>query len=338
MTVVRDVHEAHEATFTSVGGHAIPAEYGRPDRAHAAVRRVVGVTEHPYGILTIDGPDWEELLTVVLSDPPPTTEGMGDYYLYLENDRIVADCYVYHAGDRGLCFAAAGTAELLADHWRGELGEFDVSIELQTDAFGVFGVHGPKATEKVASVLTGPGAPDDQHGFVRGTVGDHGVTIIRTEDLTGEEGYEVVVQAEVADRVFDSLINHGLNATPFGRQTWESLTLEAGSPLFESELLGRHPTELGLGHLYGDSTGQASGRLVGLSPAEVPDVGTPVTAAGRPIGSVTRACYAPTLETPAALAVVETSTPSTVTVASEELELKSLPFYDGSARSGRLPR
>lgn len=338
MTVVRDTHESHGATFTTVGGHSLPAEYGRPARSHAAVRQVVGVTEQAYGIIIVEGSDREAVLEAVLPSGPPTDEGTGTYHLHVDEDgRIIADSYVYDAGERALCFLAPGTEALMARRWRSVAGDRDVDISLATDGFGVFGVHGPKATEKVASVLTGPGAPDARHTFVRGTVGDNGVTVIRTEDLTGEEGYEFVAAAADADRVFDALINHGLNAAPFGRQTWETLTLEAGSALFEPELLGRRPAALGIGQLAGTPSTAATGRLVGLYPDTVPEAGTQVHHEDTPVGTVTRAVEAPSLERPAALAVIDIPVPEQVSLAGARFETHELPLYEGSSRSCRLP-
>ncbi|MFB6112324.1 MAG: aminomethyl transferase family protein [Halobacteriaceae archaeon] len=343
MTVVRDTHEAHGATFTTVGGHALPKEYGRPDRAHRAVRRVVGVTEAAYGVLVITGTDALSLLGEICPSDPPSEEGAGGYTLHLDTQgRIAGDAYVYHGGERVLCFTAPGTEQFLATAWRevAETAELAVDVSPSGDAFGVFGLHGPKATEKVASVLTGPGAPEGRYRFVRGQIGDNGVTVIRGADLAGEESYEVVCRAAAAERVFDALINHGLNAAPFGRYTWHTLTVEAGSPLYESELVGRRPAALGLGHLTPGPTRGPTGQLVGLQPASLPAAGDPVlTVDGSDrLGEVTRAVDAPTLDGPAALAILDGSPPERVSVGDDTVAVQSLPLVEGSALSARLPR
>lgn len=342
MTVVREAHEAHGATFTTVGGHALPEHYGRPERTHHAVRRVVGVTEQAYGVVTVDGPDRTALLADLLPGDRPGGEGTGAYLLHLDDrGRVAGDAYVYDGGERVLAFTAPGTESTVAEAWRRRAAATDrsVTVALAGEAFGVFGVHGPKATEKVASVLTGPGAPDDRYGFVRGRVGDNGVTVVRSDDLAGEESYEVVCRASVAERVFDALVNHGLNAAPFGRRTWETLTLEAGTPLFETELAGRPPAALGVGHLAGAPADDATGRLVGLTPETVPDRGTAVHAAGtdEPVGTVTRGAAPPSVDGPAALAVLETPVPETVRVDGVAVPVRTLPLVTGSGRSARLP-
>ena len=81
--------------------------------------------------------------------------------------------------------------------------------------------------------------------FVR-TLGEVGVTVVRDDGRTAEEGYLVVCAAGEAEEAFDTLENRGQAAAPFGARTWETLTLEAGTPLFETELDGNLPNDLGV--------------------------------------------------------------------------------------------
>ena len=87
------------------------------------------------------------------------------------------------------------------------------------------------------------------------------MTVVRTDAPTGETGYEVICASEDAADVFDTLINHGLNAVPFGTDTWEALTLEAGTPLFDPDLEGRIPNATGVTRLLGILSGLRIGLL-----------------------------------------------------------------------------
>jgi aminomethyltransferase len=358
MTVVEETHAAHGATFVDRGGRRVVAHYGRPERVHRAVRNVVGVMEMGYGVVEVTGDDRIEFVDNAVTNRVPDEDGQGVYALLLDpQGAIETDVYIYNAGEKLLCFTPPRRADPLANEWAEKTFIQDVEVRVATDDFGVFGVHGPKATEKIASVLTGPGSPDDPLSFVRGTVGDWGVTVVRTDDLTGEEGYEVICAADDAANVFDALINHGLNAAPFGYETYENLTLEAGTPLFETELEGNVPNVLGLrnaldfekGCYVGqevvskiENQGRPSRRLVGLRPEAVPEAGAAVFDGDSHVGEVTRASDCPTVEAPAALALVDYGLDSeelTTRVDGEETaaELVDLPFVEGSARSRRLP-
>ena len=358
MTVVADIHEQHGATFTERGGRRVVDHYGRPERVHRAVRKVVGVAEMGYGVVEVTGDDRVEFVDNAVSNRVPDDDGRGVYALLLDPQGAVeTDLYVFNAGERLLCFVPPQRAGPLVDDWSEKTFIQDVEVRAATDDFGVFGVHGPKATEKIASVLTGPGTPDEPLSFVRGTLGDWGVTVVRTDDLTGEEGYEVICRAADAGDVFDALLNHGLNAAPFGYRTFDYLTLEAGTPLFETELEGNVPNVLGLrnaldfekGCYVGqevvskiENRGRPSRRLVGLRPETVPTGGSAVFAGDEHVGEVTRGDHSPALEAPVAMALVDydlDAGSTTVRVDGEEVpaEVAELPFVEGSARSRRLP-
>ena len=358
MTVVAELHESHGATFTERGGRRVADHYGRPERVHRAVRNVVGTIEMGYGVLEVTGDDRVDFVDNAVSNRVPEADGQGVYALLLDpQGGIETELYVYNADEKLLCFVPPGTAADLAAAWSEKTFIQDVEVRAASDDFGVFGVHGPKATEKIASVLTGPSSPDRPLSFVRGTLGDWGVTVLRTDDLTGEEGYEVICAAGDAPDVFDALINHGLNAAPFGYRTLEYLLLEAGTPLFETELEGTVPNVLGLrnaldfekGCYVGqevvskiENRGQPSRQLVGVRPDAVPDPGAAVFAGDEHVGEVTRGDHSPSLEAPIALAFVEYGLDAgdvSVRIDGEDAdaELVDLPFVEGSSRSRRLP-
>ncbi|MFB6156931.1 MAG: aminomethyltransferase family protein [Haloferacaceae archaeon] len=360
MTVAGEVHETHGADFERRGGRRVVADYGRPERTHLAVRNGAGVVEMDYGVVVVEGSDRHEYVDNVITNAVPRTDGEGRYALVLNpQGAISTDMYVYDAGERLLLFLPAEEAEPLAEDWASKVFVQDVTVREATDEFGVFGVHGPQSTEKVASVLNGAAAPDveERLSFVRGGMHDAGVTVVAVDAPTGEEGFEVVCAAEDAPDVFRTLLTRGLNAVPFGRRTWETLTLEAGTPLFASELEGRLPNVCGLrnavdfdkGCFVGqevvskvENRGRPSARLVGLRPETLPAPGATVRADGDPVGEVTRAARTPSLDGPAALAAV------TFDAAGGDLAVETddgsvpapradLPFVEGSARSARVP-
>ncbi|RQH03276.1 CAF17-like 4Fe-4S cluster assembly/insertion protein YgfZ [Natrarchaeobius oligotrophus] len=369
MTVIESVHEDHGATFGVRGGRTIVEHFGRPDRAHRAVRNGVGLIEHAYGVVVVEGEDRLEYVDNVVSNRVPAEDGRGCYALVLDpQGGIEIELSIYNAGERLLLFVPPGTAEALAEDWSEKVFIQDVEISVATDEYATFGVHGPQATEKVASVLNGAAAPDDRFSFVRGTMGDAGVTVIRTDALTGEESYDVICGSGDAEAVYDVLLNQGLNAAPFGYRTWESLALEAGTPLFETELEGRIPNVLGLraaldfekGCYVGqevvsrvENRGRPSKRLVGLTlepdrdessgdASSVPASGAAVFDGDSTVGTVTRAGESELLGDVIALAVVEYGLEAeavSVRVDGEELPaaIVDLPFVAGSDRSGRLP-
>jgi len=362
MTLVGTLHDEHGATYAERGGAEVVDHYGRPGAAGRAVRNGVGVIEMGYGVVVVRGDDRVEFVGNAVSNRVPTDDGRGTYALLLDpQGRVETDMYVYAAAERLLVLTPPGRAGPLADDWADKVFIQDVAVREATDEFGVFGVHGPTATEKVASVLTGAAAPDPEAdgalSFVRGSIDDVGVSIIATDAPAGEEGYEVVCAGDDAPDVFDSLLTRGYNAAPFGYRTWDALTAEAGTPLYEYELADRIPNVVGVrnaldfekGCYVGqevvskvENRGRPSRRLVGLRPAATPARGAAVFAGDAAVGEVTRAVESPAPSAPVALALVDADCERddlTVRVDGDPVDATraALPFVEGSARSARLP-
>ncbi|KAB1192542.1 aminomethyl transferase family protein [Haloferax sp. MBLA0076] len=365
MTLVADIHEAHGATFETRGGVEVVSHYGRPDRTHRAVRNGVGVIEHGYGVVAVEGDDRVEYVDNAVTNNVPTEDGEGVYALLLDPDgRIETEMYVYNAGERLLIFTPPDRAEPLVEEWRSKTFLQRVRIRDASEEFAVFGVHGSKSTEKVASILSGAGAPEPELTFVRGSIGgEYGVTVIASDNPTGEEGYDLICRAKDAEDVFDALLFYGNPAVPVGYQTWESLTAEAGTPLFETELRGNIPNVVGVrnaldfdkGCFVGqevvskvENRGQPSRRLVGFRAESRPDAGidafggSNVLVDGTSVGSVTRAVESPNLGSPIGFALVNYDIDTdelTISVDDEQVSatVESLPFVEGSARSARIP-
>ena len=308
MTVVQAVHEELGATFRSVEGVRAVDHYGNPARAHLAVRNGVGLAELPRAVCRV--PERRrDALAAVFEGSVPAADGEAAHGR-LVDDAVRGEATVLAAEDDLLCLVSPGAAAWLCDR---------TAASDRTAALGVFDLHGPQATEKLAGVLHGAPAPGDRLTFVRGRLREAGVTAVRTDDPAGEEGYVVVCAAEDAREVHDTLLVRGPNAAPFGYRPWETLTLEAGTPL------------------PGDLRAVGDGRVVGLAPETLPASGDPVVADGERVGTVARAVESPSLGYPLALAVLERDVDADLQVGGHPAAVRPLPFVEGSATSGRLP-
>ncbi|QKY21255.1 aminomethyl transferase family protein [Halolamina sp. CBA1230] len=343
MTLVGGSHADHGAAFGERGGREVVEEYGRPERAVRAVRNAVGVIEMGYGAVVVTGDDRRAVVGDTVTNDVPAADGEGCYALVLDDGAVETELFVYDAGERLLLFTPPGCADLLVRRLR-EDGRA-VDVREATTEFGVFGVHGPMATEKIASVLHNAGAPTGAYSFVRGSMGDAGVSVVAGDASGGEESYEVICAAADADEVWMTLLSRGNGAAPFGYETYETLTLEAGTPLFDPEIRGEQPASLGLGDVAGVEAATENGpthRLVGLrvDADEAPESGADVLGADGSVGHVTRARWSPSLSAPIAFARVERDA-SVRAVRAEQGEApasrSALPFVDGSDRSRRIP-
>ncbi|RJX45013.1 aminomethyl transferase family protein [Halonotius aquaticus] len=373
MTLSGAHHDNLGATYVDRGGRQLVAHYGRPRVAHRAVRNGVGVIELGYGIVSVTGDDRIEYVDNVVTNRVPPTDGEGCYAFVLDpQGKIETDCYIYNADEQLLLFTPPSQVASLVDDWSEKVFVQDVAIEDVSAEFGVFGIHGPSATEKVASVLNHAGAPEPELHFDRGSMGDAGVTVAASDNPTGEDGYTIICGADDAPGVFDTLLNHGLNAAPFGEQTWDTLTVEAGTPRFETELDGVLPNTVGARHgvdfekgcFIGqevvskvENRGRPSTRLIGVRLDEPCVAGDALYADGDAVGEVTRAIDSPSLAEPIALAFCASdavdgpfTVHSTAQTGSDgddpdedasgvavDADRVTLPFVDGGATSLRCP-
>ena len=365
-------HDELGATYVARAGRRTVAHYGRPRVAHRAVRNGVGVIELGYGIVAITGDDRIEYVDNVVTNRVPPTDGEGCYAFVLDpQGAIETDCYIYNATEQLLLFMPPSEVEALVAEWSDKIFVQDVAIDDVSTEFGIFGVHGPSATEKVASVLNHAGAPEPALHFDRGSMGDAGVTVAASDNPTGEDGYTIICGADDAPGVFDTLLNHGLNAAPFGEQTWDTLTVEAGTPRFETELDGvlpntagaRHAVDFEKGCFIGqevvskvENRGRPSRQLIGLRLDAPCTAGDELRVDGDAAGELTRAIDSPSRNEPIALAfcasdaldgpftISTTAEPDAADAPEEDLSTTTvtadrvaLPFVDGSATSLRSP-
>ncbi|TQQ83544.1 aminomethyl transferase family protein [Halonotius terrestris] len=368
MTLLGAHHDDLGAELIDRAGRSAVDHYGRPAVAHRAVRNGVGVIEMGYGIVAVTGSERVEYVDNIVTNRVPATDGEGCYAFVLDpQGRIETDCYIYNADEQLLLFTPPSQVEELVADWSEKIFVQDVEISDVSADFGVFGVHGPSATEKIASVLNHAGAPEPELHFDRGSMGDAGVTVVASDNPTGEDGYTVICGADDAPGVFDTLLNHGLNAAPFGYRTWDTLTLEAGTPRFESELQGEIPNTVGARHALDfdkgcyigqevvskvENRGRPSKQLVGLKPESSVAAGDSILVDGDDVGRITRAADSPSLDAPIALGFVSTDVvaadddaePGDIVIDTDEsdspvaADRAALPFVAGSADSLRLPQ
>ena len=140
---------------------------------------------------------------------PLEPEGQGALYI------------VVNAGTKEADFNAIGKAA----------GERAVLIREDDNA--LLAVQGPQAAEVLAAVL--PGAEDLSFMTFRTFEHDARTLTVARSGYTGEDGYEMLVPAEVAPKVWAALLSD-TRVRPVGLGARDSLRLEAGLPLYGHDI------------------------------------------------------------------------------------------------------
>jgi aminomethyltransferase len=361
-TALDAVHRALGATMTDFAGWDMPLRYASEREEHQAVRTRAGLFDLSHmGEIAVTGPQAGELLDhALVGHLSALAVGRARYTMICAPDGgILDDLIVYRTGEQEfLVVANASNAQTVLDTVAVRAAGFDAEVRDDREAFALLAVQGPQAPAILASLTDADLDALKYYAGLPGTVAGVPAMIART-GYTGEDGFELFVAPEDAEKLWQALTEagapHGL--VPCGLSCRDTLRLEAGMPLYGHELTAAvTPFDAGLGRVVrfdkpGDFVGRRAleaaaaqarevppRKLVGLvaEGRRVPRAGYPVVdAAGAVIGEVTSGAPSPTLGVPIAMAYVDAAhaEPGTPGVAvdirgsRQPHTVVALPFY-----------
>jgi aminomethyltransferase len=338
-------------------GWDMPVEYSGITNEHLAVRTRAGVFDVSHmGEIEIAGKNALAAVQHISSnDAGALSVGQAQYAGLLTSEgTFVDDMLVYRMAPSHfmLVVNAANVAKDYA--WIsaqvdaiGDLAVVDTSAR-----YALISIQGPASLE-VLQPLTGVQLSEiDYYWFGYGEVANARATVSRT-GYTGEDGFEIFVPPNMADRVWQALLESGRSADvlPCGLGARDTLRLEAAMRLYGNDIDETTSVlEAGLGWTISWSKGEFVGRerllaqkaagvtrrLVGFEMIDraIARHGFPVVAAGRTVGVVTSGTQTPFLRKAIGMAYVaaESATPG------REIEIDvrgrvvrarvvALPFY-----------
>jgi len=295
----------------------MPVQYDGIVAEHRAVRERAGLFDVSHmGEFVIRGGDALGLVQLVTTnDASKLDVGQAQYSVLCQEDgAALDDGLVYRFADHYMIVVNASNRERDLAWIRKFAPRFDVEVEDRSDQIGLLALQGPKAGEILARITdTDLGAIGYYH-FADGEVDGRPATISRT-GYTGEDGFELYVQADDAAHLWRRLLEVGevSGIAPAGLGARDSLRLEAGYILYGNDLDSRHtPLEAGIGWAVKLDKGEFLGRpalqrqkdegirerLVGfrLNERAFPRHAYEVRWNGEPAGEVTSGILSPTLD------------------------------------------
>jgi aminomethyltransferase len=337
------------------GGWEMPLEYSGITDEHLAVRTRAGLFDVSHmGEIEVAGKDAVAAMQrIVCSDPGQLRVGQAHYTgLLTPAGTFLDDLIVYRMAPAHfmLVVNASNTAKDFA--WiseqvraTGEAAAIDSSSR-----YALMALHGP-ASAGVLQALTGVELSDiPPFGFAHGEVANARATIART-GYTGEDGFEIFVPPNTADRVWQAILEAGRPADviPAGLGARDTLRLEAGMRLYGNDIdESTSVLEAGLGwtidwtnerfigrdELREQNDKGVSRKLVGFEMIDrgIARHGYPVVLSGKPIGVVTSGTQTPFLKKAIGMAYV----PIDVSKVGTEIEI-DVRGRAARARVVRLP-
>lgn len=305
VTCLHDRHVGLGAQMSPFAGYDMPIQYRGIAEEHNAVRNAVGVFDVSHmGEVRVKGPDAERFVNhIFVNDVTGAPAGQIFYgMMCYENGGTVDDLLVYKVSDNEF-FLVINAANIDKDvEWIMRNSEgFDVEIEDESPYYGEVAVQGPGAEEAVERILGLPVRDIPFYNFVTLRADDEDIIVSRT-GYTGEDGFEIYGSHEFTQRVWDKLMEGGVE--PCGLGCRDTLRFEVGLPLYGDELSADitpleaslsmfvkldKPEFIGREALARQKAEGVSRRIVGLEleGSAIPRHGYPVEVDGRQVGEIT---------------------------------------------------
>lgn len=316
-------------------GFDMPIQYSSIVTEHEATRKAVSLFDISHmGRLRFDGPRADQFLdTLTTRRVKDMVPGQVRYSLICnEQGGILDDVLVYCLESPSgkiyfLMVVNASNRSKIVDWIKPKLGQFpDVEFHDTTEQTAMIAVQGPRALDICRPLLP---ASVFSLGYYKAKVTEQmsKPVIASRTGYTGEDGLELVVRAEDAQRVWENLMlagrDQGIVAAGLGAR--DTLRLEAGMPLYGHELdETTDPLSAGLEFAvqmkdrdFIGKTAIEALKVAGLPRKRIGLVLEGRRAArqgselidqdGRRIGLVTSGSFSPTLNHPIAMAYVDAS-------------------------------
>ena len=359
-TPLNAAHRALNARMVDFAGWDMPVQYPTGILAeHNAVRSACGLFDLSHmGRVYLRGPDAMALAQDCCTrDLEQLPSGAAAYSVLCDRDGgILDDVIAYRLGERELMIVFNASNRVSDTQWFAEQRDcvgWNVDLVDRTVETALIGVQGPDAQSVLQPFCNGLSLNDlPGYSFAMTEILGAAALVSRT-GYTGEDGFEVMVDADAAEHVWARLREH---ATPCGLGARDTLRTEAGFALYGHEIdRSTNPYEARLGWVVSLSkpaflghealgrlkTEGARRRLVGLEVAQggVPRPNLSILHDGQSIGSVTSGTFSPTLRrniamgyVPVELAAVKTHVTIEVRGKPAAAEVVGLPFVPHRSR------
>jgi aminomethyltransferase len=331
-TPLYDRHVAAGARMVDFAGYDMPLQYSGIRDEHLAVRGRAGIFDVSHMGEVLVGGDGASgwLQRLVTNDVARLEDGEALYTVMCNDEGGIVDDLIVYRGDAQHFLVIVNAATRVKDvAWMREHLDEGVTLEDVSEQLALIAVQGPRAVDilEPLTTLEGGGGPRDMKPFatsgakIAGVSAEHNQRISRT-GYSGEDGFEIVVDAEGAGELWDAVLDAGtpLGLVPAGLGARDTLRLEAGLRLYGQDMDDTtDPYSCGLGWTVKLDKGDFIGRdvlqelrespphrFVGLrlGPRSIARHGQLVLQDGHEVGTVTSGTFGFTVGTAVATASV----------------------------------
>ncbi|PAD31099.1 glycine cleavage system aminomethyltransferase GcvT [Paenibacillus sp. 7523-1] len=309
------------------GGWELPVQFSGIQKEHEAVRERAGLFDVSHmGEFTVQGEQAEAFLQkLTTNDVTALVPGQAQYTLMCYPDGgVVDDLLVYKLEDQHYMLVVNASNIDKDWAWLQEHMVPGVSMTNDSAETALLALQGPLAADIIGKVTDTDVSIIEPFRFVQNAEVCGVKLLLSRTGYTGEDGFELYVQADQAAAVWNGLMeagaDHGL--VPAGLGARDTLRFEAKMPLYGQELSPTiSPLEAGVGMFVKLNAGPFIGheallqqkndgparKLVGIEVLErgIPRPHYPIYSEGVQIGEVTTGTQSPTLKRNLGLALID---------------------------------
>jgi aminomethyltransferase len=241
ITTLYEEHVALGARMVPFAGWNMPVQYSGVVEEHKCVRNSVGIFDVSHmGEFNVTGRGALEFLQIMtLNDVSKIVIGQAQYNaLCYENGTLVDDIIIYRRGFDSF-FICVNASNIEKDFfWLKEHSpKQGVIIDNVSDNYAQIAIQGPKSRELVAKVIDVKISDLAYYYFAEGKVLGIPSIIART-GYTGELGYELYVPAAAAAKIWNGLLQAGIDygVKPCGLGARDTLRLECCYLLYGNDM------------------------------------------------------------------------------------------------------
>ena len=236
-TPLYDKHLESGGKMVDFAGWEMPINYGSQVTEHKQVREDAGMFDVSHMVvLDFKGAQVKAFLQHLLANDVAKLKDQGKalYSGMLNNNGgVIDDLIVYYMEDdfyRMVVNAATRENDL---KWiNAQLQDFDLDLQ-ERDDLSMIAVQGPKAREKVISLLASDDA--EKASALKPFFGvELDELFVARTGYTGEDGFEIMLPNEQAPALWDKLLATGVK--PIGLGARDTLRLEAGMNLYGTDM------------------------------------------------------------------------------------------------------
>jgi glycine cleavage system T protein len=232
-----EAHTRFGASMQERDGWFVPASYGDSLFEYAAVReRGAGLIDlSPRGRIQVSGSEAVPFLNGLITNDMKTLEENHWMPAAFPNvqGRLIASIRVVRSKDGFLIDTEAATHERVLKTVERFTLAGDFRVTDLTNETALVSLQGRQAAEMVQSVFGDavPAMPRTGAGVLKWRESE--ITLIRASH-TGEDGFDLIVNSDQAEGLWDALVNAG--ARPVGFDALEMLRIEAGLPRYTIDM------------------------------------------------------------------------------------------------------